>query len=187
MYIIAINGTIGSGKTTLCEKLSKYYDIIYENASKFDDFNVYINNIHDKNIVLKFQKKINDILIKNINEYENQNKNIIILDRCTRGNNIFLQNFIKNEKLFTEKESFKVTKLNIKLQIYLKTNKSYERIKKRNRLNENKYTINYLNNLNDLYNEEFENDKDVIIINTDDKTCDEIYEYVISKIKKLNV
>jgi len=196
MFLVTINGTIGSGKSTLLNNFARNgYKTVEEEANTDPDFDNYIKNLNDKKTVLNFQKKINDKLFKKLKTLSEtigddikglNKKNIVVVDRDFRGNKLFLKNFIDNEKLFTKDDLFEIEEIKPNLQIFLKTNKSYERVMKRDRKGEkDSYDIKYLDNINDLHNEEFENDKNVIVIDTDNKKPKQIYNIVKKYISKI--
>ena len=116
--IIAIDGNIGAGKSTLTKFLSEYFSIkgndvkaLYENPPTGDLRDYYLGN---KSIAFMLQKKFQEIRIdqlkKEIEKLENENENeniikinpeksLIIIDRSFYGNYAFALNHYLNSEI----------------------------------------------------------------------------------------
>ena len=160
MYI-AISGNIGSGKTTLAEKLGKYYN--WEVEYEVVDTNPYLPDFYADMSTWSFHTQI---FFLNTRFKQNQNiqkkgKNIIQDRTIYEDAHVFAKNlnqngFLADREYETYLGLFKSMSNFIKppdLLIYLKADipKLVERIHNRGRVYENLIRIDYLRDLNALY------------------------------------
>jgi deoxyadenosine/deoxycytidine kinase len=197
MYL-AISGNIGSGKTTLAEKLGKYYnwDVEYEVV----DMNPYLPDFYADMATWSFHTQI---FFLNSRFKQNQKiqrkKNNIIQDRTIYedayvfAQNLYQNGYLSDREYETYIGLFKSMSEFIKppdLLIYLKADipKLVERIQRRGRVYENLIRIDYLRDLNRLYEEwisQYRDSKyltiDVNKLNFDINTDD--LSYIVNRIE----
>lgn len=178
--IISIEGNIGAGKTTLLKELDKHYKdtitIILEPVEEWkrgeENFlELFYNDPHK--YAYEFQKVVLLSQIKALkNEIENGKNKIIICDRSFETtikvfSSLLLENDLLKEDEFAELNnilnSFNILKPS--KHIYLKTDPviCLERIKKRNRPEEQNITLDYLFDLDRKHNEMLKNNKHSVL------------------------
>lgn len=187
MVIITIDGNIGCGKTGVLNYLHKNYKYAID-LEPVDNWQTHLNKIYNNETndnsnlsnIFNFQVRIwlDRCWIQNKIE-----SNIILVERSP----CFIKNvFIKNatdDNNITSNESEILDYLHEKtdylwdnnIYIYLQSNPNscLNRIKKRNRVSEDKITINYLNKIHDLHEIHYNNmneTKKIHIINVEGKT-----------------
>ena len=197
MYI-AISGNIGSGKTTLAEKLGKYYN--WEVEYEVVDTNPYLPDFyadmkmwsfHTQIFFLNTRFKQNQIIQK-------KNKNIIhdrtiYEDAYVFAKNLNQTGFLADREYETYLGLFKSMSEFIKppdLLIYLKADipKLVERIHNRGRVYENLIRIDYLRDLNELYEDWISQYRDskLLTINVNELSFDKKAEdlsYIVNLIE----
>ena len=158
---IAIESTVGAGKTTLGKYLSEYLNIeLYEELSN-DDTIVLLNEFYKDLKRWSFALQVHYLnerfgMIKDINRKESG-----ILDRSIYGDSIFAQMLNEDGNMTDEEYRTYKTLLNNMLEhvspplltIYLKcsTDVAIERINKRNRGVESEVPLTYWKRLNEKY------------------------------------
>lgn len=201
---IAIAGNIGSGKTTLTEKLASYYGWIpfYERV----DANPYISNFYENMKQWSFHLQIHFLQsrFKQLNEI-NRVEETTIQDRTIYEDaSIFASNLY--EMNLMEKRDFEnyfnlyqeiISLLPLPdLLIYLKASVPIlaKHIRKRGRAYEDNIRLDYLKHLNDKYNEWiFSNykgkylvvDVDEVDFDGDSKGFEKVVELIEDKLSKL--
>lgn len=197
---IIIDGNIGSGKSTVLNNLKVRcgINVVYEDVN---DWKEYINQFYKnmEKFSFSFQMKVLLHHLKTFNQVKN-NKNINVLERSPLsclyifGKNLLNQGFISNidyNLMIDYNEEFGYLPKNI---IYIKTNPEIclKRIKERNRSGED-IPLNYLEEMDKLYNELYLNEenlqklsKDIKVIIIDgNKNKEEVLKEVEEKIKLL--
>lgn len=179
--IISIEGNIGAGKTTLLKELDKHYKdiitIILEPVEEWkrgeENFLELFYNDPNK-YAYEFQKVVLLSQIKALkNEIDNGKNKIIICDRSFDTTiKVFSSLLLENELLKKEEfeeltnilNSFNILKPS--KHIYLRTDPDIclERIKKRNRPEEQNITLDYLFDLDRKHNEMLKNNKHSVLI-----------------------
>lgn len=178
--IISIEGNIGAGKTTLLKELDKHYKdtitIILEPVEEWkrgeENFlELFYNDPHK--YAYEFQKVVLLSQIKALkNEIENGKNKIIICDRSFETtikvfSSLLLENDLLKEEEYAELNnilnSFNILKPS--KHIYLRTDPDIclERIKKRNRLEEQNITLDYLFDLDRKHDEMLKNNKHSVL------------------------
>jgi deoxyadenosine/deoxycytidine kinase len=212
MYIISVEGNIGSGKSTLIKYMKEHLNEIDNNQVIYLPEPVHlwesIKSEDGKNMIEKFyenQEKYSfsfqmmayisrlqifkDAMIANPNS-------IIITERCLLTDyNIFAKMLYESGKML--KEEYEIYKkwfeyfneIQIHQFIYIKTDPdiSYNRCVKRNRSGENNISLEYLQTCNQMHEVWFQNEKitDVYTINgnVDMTQSQDMYEIEMLKIK----
>jgi deoxyguanosine kinase len=184
MYIISVEGNIGSGKSTLIkymkEQLKEIDNIpviylpepvdIWESIKSEDGKNMiqkFYENQERYSFAFQMMAYISRLKIFKdaINQYPNA---IIITERCLLTDyNIFAKMLYESKKML--KEEYDIYKqwfnyfneIEINQIIYIKTDPdiSYERCVKRNRTGENTISLEYLTECNKMHDEWIENEK----------------------------
>tara|TARA_B100001758_G_scaffold190722_1_gene167702 strand:- start:9257 stop:9934 length:678 start_codon:yes stop_codon:yes gene_type:complete len=191
--IIVIEGNIGTGKSTLINNIKNYITKYIENIENkiefncepLDEWNILLNNFYEnpKRWAFTFQIKILLYHVKLLDNFNSNKKKIILLERFFLSSvKIFSQILLNNNNLndsefeiindLYEHILLKISNYNINIiYIYLKTdpNICLQRIIKRNRICEKNINIDYLNQLNNLYDKNFINNS-IIIDNNLDKS-----------------
>jgi deoxyadenosine/deoxycytidine kinase len=194
MTIITIDGNIGAGKTTILNYLHKYkgYQIDLEPIERWKLFldNIYINKKDYFNFHIR-------VWLDRAWIQEKDCKSIIFMERSpyfirnTFNLNDFNNNNINQEEFNVINEMYNKTD-NIwksNLHIYLRTSpeKCLNRIKERGRENEMNITLKYLEEIHNLhedaYNQGLKRNTNVIMIDINDKSIQEIVDEIISIIK----
>lgn len=187
MVIITIDGNIGCGKTGVLNYLHKNYKYAID-LEPVDNWQTHLNKIYNNETndnsnlsnIFNFQVRIwlDRCWIQNKIE-----SNIILVERSPSFiKNVFIKNATDDNNI-TSNESEILDYLHKKtdylwnnnIYIYLQSNPNscLNRIKKRNRVSEDKITINYLNKIHDLHEIHYNNmneTKKIHIINVEGKT-----------------
>ena len=197
MYL-AISGNIGSGKTTLAEKLGKYYN--WEVEYEVVDKNPYLPDFYDDMSQWSFHTQIfflNTRFRQNL-KIQKKGKNIIqdrtiYEDAYVFAKNLNQTGFLADREFETYLALYDSMSAFIKppdLLIYLKADipKLVERIHNRGRAYENLIRIDYLRDLNALYEDWISQYRDskVLTINVNDlnfdKNADDL-SYIVNRIE----
>jgi deoxyadenosine/deoxycytidine kinase len=205
MVILTIDGNIGCGKTGVLNHLHKNYKypIDLEPVDNWQKhLNLIYNNERSENLnlsnIFNFQIKIwlDRCWIQNKIE-----TNLILVERSPSFiKNVFIKNAI-NDNDISQNEAEILDYLHNKtnylweknIYIYLQSNPNscLNRIKKRNRNSEDKITIDYLNKIHELHEKHFINkkeqlnNKNIFIINVENKTIQIIANEVNEIIKNI--
>lgn len=162
--IISIEGNIGCGKTTFINLLNKNknFKTVKEPLDKWQNLNGInlLENMYKHNKTFNFQSYALltrfEILTKPFNQ------EILLMERSLLSHNIFLE-ICKQQKTLNNLELFILNELQTKIHkqinkeldliIYLKTDPliSYERIKNRNRTEENQLKFEYIKQLHEIH------------------------------------
>lgn len=202
MVIITIDGNIGCGKTGVLNYLHKNYKYAID-LEPVDNWQKHLNKIYN-------EKKDENLELSNIFDFQVriwldrcwiQSKieaNIILVERSPSFiRNVFIKNAI-NSKDISENESEILDYLHKKTD-YLWQNNIYiylqsvpisclTRIKKRNRISEDKISIEYLekiHNLHEIHHNNMINKTDIYIISVENKTIQMIANEVNDIVKKI--
>lgn len=169
VYIITIDGIIGSGKSSLITQLSDdftcFQEPVYEWSllqSFYDDMNAFASPFQFQ-VLFSFHKLYSTI--KNVNDK-------VILERCPwSSKNIFTHMLVENGHIKPEEYNIYCNFYNkvsfaTNLYIYLKvdTDVAYQRILNRGRAEERSLKFEYLQLLNNKYNESIKTLSNVCII-----------------------
>jgi deoxyadenosine/deoxycytidine kinase len=193
MTIYTIDGNIGSGKSSVLNYLHKYKHIQID-LEPIDKWKSFLDNIYIlKSGYFNFQIKV---WLDRAWIQEKDNKSIIFMERSpyfirnTFNKYDFMNNNINQNEFDVINEMYsKTDKIwNSNYYIYLRSNpiKCLERIKIRGRENELNIDINYINNIHKLHEEallKLKDTNDILIIDIENKSIEEIAEEILSKIK----
>jgi deoxyadenosine/deoxycytidine kinase len=193
MVIYTIDGNIGCGKTTILNYLHKHKNIQIdlEPIDKWKPFldNVYLNKTGYFNMQIKVwldrawiqDKETNSIIFMERSPY---------FIRNTFNKNDFINNNINEDEYNVINEMYQMTdkiwKSNFYIYLRSSPKKCLERIKLRSRDNEININENYLMSIHDLHEEAYlqllETNKNVILIDIENKTIEEIIKEIVSLI-----
>jgi hypothetical protein len=193
MVIYTIDGNIGCGKTTILNYLHKHKNIQIdlEPVDKWKPFldNVYINKTGYFNLQIKVwldrawiqDKETNSIIFMERSPY---------FIRNTFNKNDFINNHINEDEYNVINEMYqktdKIWKSNFYIYLRSSPKKCLERIKARGRDNETNIDEDYLISIHDLHEEAYmqllETNKNVILIDIENKTIEEIIKEIVSLI-----
>jgi deoxyadenosine/deoxycytidine kinase len=193
MVIYTIDGNIGCGKTTILNYLHKHKNIQIdlEPVDKWKPFldNVYINKTGYFNLQIKVwldrawiqDKETNSIIFMERSPY---------FIRNTFNKNDFINNHINEDEYNVINEMYqktdKIWKSNFYIYLRSSPKKCLERIKARGRENETNIDEDYLISIHDLHEEAYmqllETNKNVILIDIENKTIEEIIKEIVSLI-----
>lgn len=193
MVIYTIDGNIGCGKTTILNYLHKHKNIQIdlEPVDKWKPFldNVYINKTGYFNMQIKVwldrawiqDKETNSIIFMERSPY---------FIRNTFNKNDFINNHINEDEYNVINEMYqktdKIWKSNFYIYLRSSPKKCLERIKARGRDNETNIDEDYLMSIHDLHEEAYlqllETNKNVILIDIENKTIEEIIKEIVSLI-----
>ena len=160
---VAIAGNIGSGKTTLTTLLAKHYG--WQPHFEEVDENPYLNEFYDDMMRWSFNLQIYFLhsRFRQIHSFRSQNKSVIQDRTIYEDANIFAPNLhdmglMSSRDFNTYQELFGLMEEFIKapaLLIYLNASVPtlVRQIQKRGRPYENSIRLDYLQNLNDRYND----------------------------------
>jgi len=196
MPIITIDGNIGGGKSTILNYLHNNYNI-YIDLEPIDKWKPFLDNIYNnKKNYFNFQIRV---WLDRSWIQEKDCSTSIIMERSP----FFIRNTF-NKYMF-ENELINIQENNIINELYDKTDiiwkssyyiyirsspeKCYERIMKRGRDNEKEITLDYLKQIHILHEETYkkarENKMNVICIDIENKTLEEIAIIIINYLNKI--
>ncbi|MDA3883963.1 MAG: deoxynucleoside kinase [Candidatus Delongbacteria bacterium] len=159
---IVVSGNIGSGKSTLVKLLSSYLPHFHTFYEPFEA-NPYLDAFYKNKKRWGFNSQIY-FLSQHAKQHYNINKeNYVIQDSCIDdsvnifGMNLYNNGFMSKRDWKTYYDLYNILKSNLKLPdlvFYLKASENtiIERIKSRNRMIESNMDVNYIKDLNNLYN-----------------------------------
>lgn len=203
--MIAIEGTVGCGKTTLGKFLSEYTNIkLYEELSN-DDTTILLDKFYANQERWSFALQVHYLnerfkMIKNINKLSTG-----ILDRSIYGDSIFAKMLHEDTKMSNEEYNTYKTLLDNMLEhvtppnltVYLKctTDTAVKRIAHRNRGMETDVPMKYWLRLNDKYDQWFDqyNKSEKLCLEVDDfniydeKQRIEYLDKIVNKLKEINI
>jgi len=196
MTIITIDGNIGAGKTTILNYIHTNHNI-YIDLEPIDKWKPFLNDIYlNKKKYFNFQIRV--WLDRSF--IQEKDNTVIIMERSP----FFIRNtfnkYISDNKLINSQEDNIIQELYNKTDniwksnyyIYIRSSpeKCLERINSRGRENESELDIDYLNEIHLLhektYEEAINKDMNIIIIDIEDKTLEEISNEIIGYIKRIN-
>jgi deoxyadenosine/deoxycytidine kinase len=197
MYI-AISGNIGSGKTTLAEKLGKYYN--WEIEYEVVDTNPYLPDFYADMNSWSFHTQIFflNTRFRQNQKIQKKGKNIIQDRTIYEDAYVFARNLNQNGFLADREYNTYLTLFTSMLEfikppdllIYLKADipKLVERIHNRGRVYENLIRIDYLRDLNSLYEDWTSQYRDskLLTVNVNDLNFDknpEDLSYIVNLIE----
>jgi len=190
MPIITIDGNIGVGKTTILNYLHSNYNINID-LEPIDKWKTFLDNIYiNKKNFFNFQIRV--WLDRSWIQEKDLNVNIIMERSPYFIRNTF-NKYMYNNDLITQNEFNILNELynktdliwNPNYYIYLRSdpNKCLKRIINRGRENEQNITIDYLNDIHNLHEETYkqilENNKNIICIDIENKSLEEIANIII--------
>jgi len=193
MPIITIDGNIGCGKSTILNYLHKKYKLAID-LEPVEKWKVFLENIYNnKTNFFNFQLRV---WLDRSWIQEKEDKILILMERSPFFiKNTFISSSYKN-KYINESE------YNILMELYNKTDniwncnryiylqsepeKCMKRIKMRGRECEKNITLDYITELSKLHDDNYklgiENNKDILIINIENKDIEEIAEIILNYI-----
>jgi deoxyadenosine/deoxycytidine kinase len=196
MTIITIDGNIGAGKTTILNYIHTNHNI-YIDLEPIDKWKPFLNDIYlNKKKYFNFQIRV--WLDRSF--IQEKDNTVIIMERSP----FFIRNtfnkYISDNKLINPQEDNIIQELYNKTDniwksnyyIYIRSSpeKCLERINNRGRENESELDIDYLNEIHLLhektYEEAIKRNMNIIIIDIEDKTLEEISNEIIEYIKRIN-
>lgn len=162
---IVIDGNIGSGKSTVIQNISdlfKMLRVIQENVS---DWNPFLKNFYSdmKKNSLQFQMKVleHHLISGNLTKNDKFSIHERSLISCINvfGKDLYNSDFLSDLDMELMNSYCKNLGWYPDVIIYLKADAeiSYQRCKKRNRDGEEEIPFDYLNNINNLYNDLYPN------------------------------
>ena len=194
MTIYTIDGNIGCGKTSVLNYLHKYKNIQID-LEPVDKWKTFLDNIYlSKTGYFNFQLKV---WLDRAWIQEKDNKSIILMERSpffirnTFNKNDYNNNNINEDEYNVINEMYNKTD-NIwksNLYIYLRSSpkRCLERINYRGRINEMNITIDHIINIHNLHEETYKIAVDeklnIVVIDVDNKSINEIAEEILSLIK----
>ena len=189
VYIVSIDGIIGCGKSSLITQLGEDFTCFQEPIHDWSLLQNFYDDMH--HYAAPFQFQVLFSFHKMHSTFKNV-KDTVILERSPwSSKNIFTNMLVDSGHIqpseynlyceFYDKLAFKTD-----LHIYLKVDPSvaYKRILNRNRPCERSLRFDYLNILNDKYNERINTLKNVTIIDAN-KPLKEVKQNVINILKCL--
>tara|TARA_B100000989_G_scaffold6569_1_gene4565 strand:- start:369 stop:977 length:609 start_codon:yes stop_codon:yes gene_type:complete len=199
MVYIVIDGNIGSGKSTLIQKLIETYN--YHRMPiwniKTEDVSDWINSgwlekyYQNDRFSFGFQMKV---LLSHLKQFESlQNSNNIILERSAYTCHYVFGKMLLDEEKMDELE-YKLEEEYLKnfgkkpdYIIYLKTDAkvTFERINKRSRVGENKISFDYIQKLNDSYTTYLQNSESKIYEINANLSEDEVFYECCAILEKI--
>lgn len=193
MPIITIDGNIGSGKSTILNYLHKNHKIAID-LEPVEKWKIFLKNKYDdNNNIFNLQLRI---WLDRSWIQEKEDKILILMERSPFfiKNTFILSAYLDNH--ITE------TEYNILMELYNKTDniwdcnkyiylqsdpeKCIERIKIRARECEKNIKIDYINNIHELHEDNYKlainQNKNILIVNIEDKEIDEISDIIMNYI-----
>lgn len=155
--IICIDGTIGSGKSTLIQSLRKYYTCYTEPVEQWTLLGKLYEDPQRYAVPFQYQ-----VMLSQHDQYSmfKHNKGIVVVERCPwTSKNVFVElmdkcGYFKPVTLEAYNELYNILSYNVDHYIYLKIDpkQAMERIRVRDRFAERDIDYGYLEALNEQYN-----------------------------------
>ena len=195
MTIITIDGNIGACKSTILNNLHKKYKINID-LEPIDKWSNYLDDLYNNNNIFNFQLKV---WLDRAWIQEKKDKVVLLMERSpyfiknTFNKSAYINKNITDNEYNILSELFSKTddiwKSNKYIYLQSDPKKCLERILERGRTYEcNNIKISYLNQIHKLHEETYENlkaiNKDIIVINIEDKTIDDITDLIVEYINK---
>ncbi|ASZ09317.1 deoxynucleoside kinase [Mesoplasma chauliocola] len=199
---IAIFGTTGAGKTTICNELSKKtnYKLVLEPTDKNPYFDEFYKDIKQNG----FKMQIFMLMLRTEQLYSTKNEDNIIFDRSIIEDPIFMKLKYENDLIseldyqtylrFFKNVIFETVdnskhRISFDLIVYLKVSSkvAFERIKKRGIQKEIDLGPDFWNKLNYLYEEkyqEYKNQLPFIVIDADNLDLNYKVDIILNEIEK---
>lgn len=162
MRLINIEGNIGSGKTTLAHIVEEEYNAIFYQELADNETNKLLEKFYENKSKYSFELQVHFLgrRVESLRKAEGEDE-LIVMDRSIYGDAIFAEalfnakemtpsQFNTYVKLLTEMLYFYPTP-NLMIYLDVRGRTLVDRIRKRNRGNENLITIDYLMTLEDIY------------------------------------
>jgi len=194
MVWISIEGSIGSGKSTIVERLDKYYSTpnigIYKEP--IVDWLTYLNLFYSNKIRNAFllQIRINTSFIEIYNSF--YDKNMVITERSSYSSQNVFGKMLNDEGIMTNVE-YKLTESLVNITqpkipdffIYLRTHPKvcYQRIIERG---DDPIVLDYLTTLSDYHDNTFLNKDNVYVINSTNNSKQETFDTVLKIVRLIN-
>lgn len=189
VFIITIDGIIGSGKSSLITELNEDFTCFQEPVHEWSLLQNFYDDMHSYSTPFQFQ------VLFSFHKMHSGFKNVkdkVIIERCPwSSKHIFTDMLLENGHIelneyelycnFYDKLAF-----NTDLYIYLKvdTNVAFQRILNRNRAEERSLKFEYLEILNDKYNNSVQDIQNLCVIDAN-KPLNEVKTDIINIIKNL--
>ena len=183
VYVVCIDGIIGCGKSSLITQLGELFTCFQEPVHEWS----LLQNFYDDmpRYAAPFQFQVLFSFHRLYSTFKNVNDKVIV-ERCPwSSKNIFTDMLVKNGLIQPNEHNLYCNFYNkltftTDLYIYLKvdTDVAYERILNRNRASERSLKLDYLNALNNKYNESVKSLKNLYIVDAN-KSLHEVKKDVI--------
>jgi len=197
MPIVTIDGNIGAGKSTILNYLHSNYNI-YIDLEPLDKWKPFLDNMYN-NKKNYFNLQIRVWLDRSWIQEKDTNSTIIMERSPFFIRNTFNKYSYEND-FITPQENNIINELYDKTDIIWKSNyfiyirsspsNCYDRIMKRGRDNEKAISLDYLENIHSLHEETYkkamEEGCNIICIDVEDKSLEEIASIIIKYLKKIN-
>ena len=149
-FIICIDGLIGSGKSTLIQKLSYDYKCFPEPIEEWTLLPFLYKNLTRYGPAFQFQ-----VLLSQFNQWQSfpKDNNFIIVERCPwTSRNIFAPLILDSDSLKTYNKMFELLSYNVNCFIYLDVDpeNAFRRIHNRSST-DNLISLDYLRGLHETY------------------------------------
>lgn len=189
VYVVSIDGIIGCGKSSLITELSEHFTCFQEPVHEWSLLQHFYDDM--PNYATLFQFQVLFSFHKLYSTFKNVNDKVI-LERCPwSSKNIFTDMLVKSGYIQPKEYDFYIdfyNKLSFTsdLYIYLKvdTDVAYQRILGRNRASERSLKLEYLDTLNEKYNESVKVLENIHVVDAN-KSLQEVKKDVISILNNL--
>lgn len=191
VYIVTIDGAIGAGKSSLISQLKDDFTCFQEPVEEWSLLQNFYENMSE--FAAPFQYQVLFSFHKLYSSFKNV-KDKVILERCPwSSKNIFTNLLVESGHINQEEYQlycnfYDKVAFTANMYIYLKvdTDVAYRRILNRDRAAERSLTLEYLETLNNKYNEALQTLKNVKIIDAN-KPLNEIKYEVMDLLYNINV
>lgn len=197
MPIVTIDGNIGAGKSTILNYLHNNYNI-YIDLEPLDKWKPFLDNMYN-NKKNYFNLQLRVWLDRSWIQEKDSNSTIIMerspyFIRNTFNKYIYENDFITPQENNILNELYDKTDVIWKSNyfIYIRSNPSncYARIMERGRDNEKEISLEYLENIHNFHEETYkqaqDNNYNIICIDVENKSLEEIAISIIKFLKKIN-